>query len=62
MYINNEIPRPIEVLEPAIEGTKEAGAKVKAGDVVLDWLKDDLRTHVNRAFSLATKGEEIRWH
>ncbi len=56
--INNEIPRPVEVLEPAIEETKEARAKVKAGDAVLDWRKDDLRIHDNRVFSLATKGEE----
>lgn len=55
MYNNNEIPRPIEVLEQTIKETQNARAKIKAGDAVLHWFKRDLRTFDNRGLSLAAR-------
>lgn len=52
-YINNEIPRPIEVLTHAIEATAMARKKIAVGDAVVHWFKRDLRTKDNRALSLA---------
>lgn len=55
MYNNNEIPRPIEVLEQAIKETQNARAKTKAGEAVVHWFKRDLRTFDNRGLSLAAR-------
>jgi len=55
MYNNDELPRPIEILERAISETASARAKVKAGEAVLHWFKRDLRTFDNRALSFAAR-------
>lgn len=55
MYNNNEIPRPIEVLEQAIEDTAEKRAKIKPGKAVLHWFKRDLRLHDNRSLAMAAE-------
>jgi deoxyribodipyrimidine photo-lyase len=55
MYNNNELPRPIEVLEKAIEETEEQRAKIEPGKAVLYWFKRDLRLHDNRGLALATE-------
>lgn len=52
-YNNNEIPRPIEILEQTIADTAEARAKIKPGEAVVHWFKRDLRTHDNKGLSLA---------
>ncbi|KAK8198622.1 DNA photolyase phr1 [Zalaria obscura] len=52
-YNNNEIPRPIEILEQTIADTAEARAQIKPGEAVVHWFKRDLRTHDNKGLSLA---------
>jgi deoxyribodipyrimidine photo-lyase len=52
-YNNNEIPRPIEVLERAIEETAHERAKIIPGKAVLHWFKRDLRLHDNRGLAMA---------
>lgn len=54
-YNNNEIPRPIEVLEKTIADTKEQRAKVAVGNAVVHWFKRDLRMSDNKGLSLAAK-------
>jgi deoxyribodipyrimidine photo-lyase len=53
MYNNNEIPRPIEVLEKAIAETVTERAKIKPGKAVLHWYKRDLRLYDNRGLAMA---------
>lgn len=61
MYTNNEIPRPIEVLQKAIEDTESAREKIMSGEAVLHWFKRDLRTYDNRGLSMAaTKAKEAK--
>ncbi|MBE7180017.1 MAG: deoxyribodipyrimidine photo-lyase [Terriglobus roseus] len=55
MYNNNEIPRPIKVLESAIKDTEAERKKVKVGDCVVHWYKRDLRTFDNRGLSMAAQ-------
>ena len=55
MYIADEIPRPIEVLESTIEETATARSKVKVGDAVVHWYKRDLRLLDNRGLHLASE-------
>jgi deoxyribodipyrimidine photo-lyase len=55
MYNDNEIPRPIEVLEHTISETKAARSKIKPGKAVLHWFKRDLRLNDNKALSMAAK-------
>ncbi|TKA73629.1 hypothetical protein B0A55_07493 [Friedmanniomyces simplex] len=54
-YNNNELPRPIEVLNRALEETKEQRSKIAGGEAVVHWFKRDLRTTDNRALSLASE-------
>ncbi|KAF2993730.1 hypothetical protein E8E14_002384 [Neopestalotiopsis sp. 37M] len=54
-YNNNEIPRPIETLIGALEGTAQTRQGVKAKDAVVHWFKMDLRTSDNRALWLASQ-------
>ena len=53
MYNNNELPRPIEVLENAIAETADDRAKIKSGKAVLHWYKRDLRLNDNRGLAMA---------
>lgn len=61
MYNDNEIPRPIEILDKALEDTKAAREKIRAGkagtrgDAVVHWFKRDLRVRDNTG--LAKAGE-----
>ena len=54
-YNNNEIPRPITVLENTIKQTARARAEIKVGSCVVHWFKRDLRLSDNRALSAASK-------
>ena len=55
MYNNNEIPRPIEVLESALAETERDREKIEAGNAVIHWFKRDLRLNDNRALEMASK-------
>ena len=54
-YNNDELPRPIEVLDAAEEETKEERANMKVKDAVIHWFKCDLRTQDNKALYLASE-------
>lgn len=53
-YNNNEIPRPIEVLNKAIAETKSVREKIRNGKAVLHWFKRDLRISDNRSLAMAS--------
>lgn len=55
LYNNNEIPRPIEVLEQTIKTTKTKREKIQVGESVVHWFKRDLRTFDNRGLRLASE-------
>lgn len=55
MYNDNEIPRPLEVLNKTIKDTAAEREKIKVGASVVHWYKRDLRTSDNTALSLASK-------
>ncbi|KAI1093999.1 deoxyribodipyrimidine photo-lyase [Rostrohypoxylon terebratum] len=48
-YNNNEIPRPIEQLETALEQTASTRRNEMVKEAVIHWFKTDLRTKDNRA-------------
>lgn len=52
-YNNNELPRPIRLLEAAQEDTKLARENIPVKDAVVHWYKCDLRTRDNKALHLA---------
>ena len=54
-YNNNELPRPIEVLNAAIKDTESDRARIKAGECVVHWFKRDLRIADNKGLSIASK-------
>ena len=53
-YNNNEIPRPLAVLNKTLEETSGARKKIKPGSAVVHWFKRDLRMRDNRGLSLAS--------
>ena len=56
-YNGNEIPRPIELLSKAIEGTAAARKAIrdaKKGEAVIHWFKHDLRIRDNTGLSKAS--------
>jgi deoxyribodipyrimidine photo-lyase len=59
MYNANEIPRPIEILNKTLAGTKVEREAIRAGkagghgDAVIHWFKRDLRARDNTALSKA---------
>ncbi|CAO2649801.1 Nn.00g010930.m01.CDS01 [Neocucurbitaria sp. VM-36] len=59
MYNANEIPRPIEILDKALEETRDARDAIRTGKVggngnaVVHWFKRDLRIRDNTALSKA---------
>lgn len=59
MYNNNEIPRPIEVLNATLVETKLARGMIRdgmeKGDAVVHWFKRDLRVKDNTGLSLASQ-------
>ena len=54
MYNNDEIPRPLEVLNKTLKDTAAERQKIKAGGSVVHWYKRDLRTTDNTALSMAS--------
>ncbi|TAQ91626.1 hypothetical protein B7494_g31 [Chlorociboria aeruginascens] len=60
-YNNNEIPRPIEVLNDALKETAEERERIEGGKTVVHWFKCDLRVKDNRALWMAgEKAKEIK--
>ncbi|KAI9830521.1 MAG: hypothetical protein M1819_005479 [Sarea resinae] len=53
-YNNDEIPRPIDELNAAIEETKSQREGIQVKDAVVHWFKRDLRTKDNHALHLAS--------
>ena len=54
-YIANELPRPIEELNEAIEETASEREQTEVGNAVVHWFKQDLRTRDNHALHLASR-------
>lgn len=54
-YNNNELPRPLTVLNDLIKSTLQQRAKVQVGSAVVHWFKRDLRRTDNRALHLASE-------
>ncbi|KAI9717926.1 MAG: hypothetical protein M1812_004453 [Candelaria pacifica] len=54
-YNNNEIPRPIEILEAAIAETESQRDAVPVKDAVVHWYKCDLRMNDNKALHMAAE-------
>lgn len=54
-YNSDEIPRPIELLERALEETKKEREKIEVKDAVVHWFKCDLRTKDNKSLHLAAE-------
>jgi deoxyribodipyrimidine photo-lyase len=54
-YNNNEITRPIELLNSALSETKSERQKIQVKDAVVHWFKCDLRTRDNKALHLASE-------
>ncbi|KAF2163720.1 hypothetical protein M409DRAFT_25906 [Zasmidium cellare ATCC 36951] len=54
-YNDNEIPRPIELLEKSIKDTKPEREEIQVGESVVHWFKRDLRTFDNKGLRLASE-------
>ncbi|KZF24424.1 CDP photolyase [Xylona heveae TC161] len=54
-YAHDEITRPIEELQTAIEETAEARKNIKVKNSVVHWFKRDLRTQDNKSLALASE-------
>ena len=54
-YNANELTRPLEVLNHTLHETKTRRNAIPVGNAVVHWFKRDLRTHDNRALSLASQ-------
>ncbi|KAK3646400.1 DNA photolyase phr1 [Elasticomyces elasticus] len=55
-YNDNELPRPIEVLNRILESSKEMRTyQIEGGGAVVHWFKRDLRLTDNRALSMASE-------
>lgn len=54
-YNNNELPRPLEVLNIAVREAAEARKKIQVDDCVVHWFKRDLRLYDNRALRQASE-------
>ena len=54
-YNNNELTRPIELLNSALSDTKAEREKVQVKDAVVHWFKCDLRTKDNKSLHLASE-------
>lgn len=60
MYVNNELPRPIDALHATLRETAEVRLSIPSGKSVVHWFKRDLRIYDNKALSLAsTKATEL---
>ena len=47
-YIQNEIPRPLEILEHILKETANRRNEIQLGNAVMHWFKRDLRLHDNK--------------
>ena len=54
-YNNDELPRPIELLNDALRDTKDERENIQVKDSVVHWFKNDLRTKDNKALSMASE-------
>ena len=54
-YNNNEIPRPIELLDSALQETADEREHTEVHNAVVHWFKCDLRTKDNKALHLASE-------
>jgi deoxyribodipyrimidine photo-lyase len=54
-YNNDELPRPINDLNNALEETKSEREEIKVKDAVVHWFKCDLRTQDNKGLHLASE-------
>jgi deoxyribodipyrimidine photo-lyase len=54
-YNNDDLPRPIELLNSALSETRSQRATIEVKDVVVHWYKCDLRTKDNHALHLASE-------
>jgi deoxyribodipyrimidine photo-lyase len=54
-YNNNELPRPIELLNSALSATRASRQKIEVKDAVVHWFKCDLRTRDNKSLHLASE-------
>lgn len=54
-YNNDELPRPIQVLESVLKETKAEREKIQVRDTVVHWYKCDLRTKDNKSLTLASE-------
>ena len=54
-YNNNELVRPIELLDSALSEAKAEREKVQVKDAVVHWFKCDLRTKDNTSLHLASE-------
>lgn len=54
-YNSGEIPRPIALLEKAIDETAKERGKIEVGSAVVHWFKRDLRLEDNRPLYLASQ-------
>jgi deoxyribodipyrimidine photo-lyase len=57
-YNNDELPRPIELLNSALSETRSQRAKIQVKDAVVHWFKCDLRMRDNHALHLASEKAE----
>ena len=54
-YNNDELRRPIELLNSALSETQSQRAKIEVKDAIVHWYKCDLRTKDNHALHLASE-------
>lgn len=54
-YNEDEIPRPLTVLNQTLASTQKARERITPGKCVVHWFKRDLRLQDNRGLSLASK-------
>lgn len=54
-YIENELPRPIELLRDALAETADERENIKTQNAVVHWYKCDLRTKDNNSLFLASQ-------
>lgn len=54
-YLDNELPRPSQVLNDTLSKTQAARDKIPPGDSVVHWFKRDFRLEDNRGLSLASQ-------
>jgi deoxyribodipyrimidine photo-lyase len=54
-YLDNELPRPLQVLNHTLSETQAARDQLPTGSSVVHWFKRDLRLHDNRGLSLASQ-------